>query len=297
MKVAITGYSGFIGKKLSNFLTIHQIEILNIERQWLYQSPEYLAKQIEGSDAIINLAGAPIIKRWNRKYKIAIYQSRVKTTRNLVQAISLCKERPKHLISASAIGIYDDIHKHDEYSSYFSTSYLGKVCKNWESAALYAQNFGLRVSIVRLGIVLGHEGGMLKKVLPLFKIGLGSIIGSGKQSMSFIHIDDLINIIYKLLTNNLESSIYNATTPYPTTNKEFTETLTKKLKRPQILFIPKFILNLIYGEGAQVLTSGQYVLPAKLLEQNFKFQYTTIDEVLDAIIKSKTYTTLDSKIK
>lgn len=288
MKVAITGYNGFIGKKLCDLLALHQIEILYIERKWLYQSPEYLAQQIEGTDAIINLAGAPINKRWNRKYKITIYQSRVKTTRNLVQAISFCKVRPKHLISASAIGIYDDIHQHDEHSAYFSASYLGKVCKDWESAALYAQNFGLNVSILRLGIVLGAQGGMLKKVLPLFKFGLGSIIGNGMQNMSFIHIDDLISIIYKLLTNILESSLYNATTPYPTTNKEFTKTLTKKLKRPQILFIPKFILKLIYGEGAQVLTSGQYVLPAALLEKNFKFQYATIDEVLDAIIKNKT---------
>lgn len=288
MKVAITGYNGFIGKKLSNFLALHQIEILHIERKWLYQSPEYLAKQIEGSDAIINLAGAPINKRWNRKYKITIYQSRVKTTRNLVQAIYLCKERPKHLISASAIGIYDDVHQHDEYSSYLSASYIGKVCKDWESAALYAQNFGLNVTILRLGIVLGAEGGMLKKILPLFKWSLGSIIGNGMQNMSFIHIDDLISIIYNLLTNSLKSSLYNATTPYPTTNKKFTKNLAKKLKRPQILFVPKFILKLIYGESAEVLTSGQYVIPAALLEKNFKFQYTTIEEAIEAIIRKKT---------
>lgn len=284
MKVAITGYNGFIGKKLCNFLTLQQIEILYIERKMLYHSPEYLAKYIEGSDAIINLAGAPINKRWSRKYKIAIYQSRVKTTRNLVQAIYLCKNRPKHLISASAIGIYDDIHKHDEFSAYFSKSYLGKICKDWESAALYAKNFGLNVSILRLGIVLGAEGGMLKKILPLFKWSLGCIIGNGKQSMSFIHIDDLIGIIYNLLVNSLESNIYNATTPYPTSNKEFTKILAKKLKRPQLLYIPKFMLKLIYGEGAEVLTSGQYVIPSILIEKNFKFQYATIEEVIVSII-------------
>lgn len=287
MKVAITGYNGFIGKKLSNFLALHQIEIIHIERKWLYHSPEFLAKQIEGSDTIINLAGAPINKRWNRKYKIAIYQSRVKTTRNLVQAIFLSKNRPKHLISASAIGIYDDIHQNDEHSAYFSTSYLGKVCKDWETASLFALNYGLNVNILRLGIVLGSDGGMLKKILPLFKLCLGSTIGNGKQSMSFIHIDDLISIFYHLITNSIDSTFINATTPYPTTNKKFTKILATKLKRPQILSIPKFMLKLIYGEGAEVLTSGQHVVPSVLLEKNFKFQYSTIEEVLEAIINNK----------
>lgn len=284
MKVGITGYSGFVGKNLSRYLASQNVELILIQRDWLYGSPDFLTEQIEGLDAIIHLAGASVNKRWTRKHKMEIYQSRINTTRNLVHAISKCKKRPKKLISASAIGIYDDIHQHNEQSMYLASSFLGKVCRDWEAAALYAQNYGLEVSIVRLGIVLGSSGGMLKKLLPMFKWGLGSSIGNGKQHMSFIHIDDLIAILYSLLSDSIAPSTYNATTPYPTTNKYFTQLLAKRLKRPQILSIPKFVLKLLYGEGAQVLTSGQFVLPVALMEKKFTFQYATIEEALGACI-------------
>ncbi|HNV96092.1 MAG TPA: TIGR01777 family oxidoreductase [Bacteroidales bacterium] len=282
MKVGITGYNGFIGSNLHRFLTYKHIEIIFIEKRWLYNSPKLLAEKIEGLDAIINLAGASINKRWSRKYKLEIYQSRVKTTKNLVKAISLCKKRPKKFISASAIGIYDSTHKHDEQSNYLASSFLGKVCRDWEAAALHAENYGIEVSIVRFGIVLGPNGGMLKKLLPIFKWGLGGTIGNGKQTMSFIHIDDLISILYSILTESIAASVYNATTPYPTTNKDFTITFAKKLKRPHFLTVPDFMLKILFGEGAEVLTSGQFVLPQALIEKNFTFQYLTIDQAIQA---------------
>lgn len=281
MKVAITGIHGFIGKNLKATLCKHKVEVVGIERELLYNDEAKLASKIDGVDVIVNLAGANINKRWTPKYMREIYQSRVFTTRNLVKAISLCKNRPKHLISTSAIGIYDEVHEHDEHSSYYSHKFLGKVCRTWEKAASFAENYGTQVSILRLGIVIGINGGIIKKLLPLFNIGLGTIIGSGKQPMSYIQIEDLTEIIFQLITNKLEPSIYNAVSPNYTTNKEFSTLLAKKLHRPLFLKIPRFSLKLLYNNGADVITSGQKVIPNKLLEQGYNFKSKNIKDAID----------------
>ncbi len=281
MKIAITGINGFVGKNLKNHLVQNQIEIVAIERNLLYAEPSKLAAKLEGVYAIVNLSGANINKRWTRKYMRKIYQSRVFTTRNIVKAISLCEIRPKHLISTSAIGIYDDIHEHDEHSRYLSQKFLGKVCRSWETAALHAETYGTSVSILRFGIVIGESGGIIRQLFPVFKLGIGALIGNGKQAMSFIQIDDLTEIISQLISGKLEPSVYNAVSPKYTSNKEFSKLFAKKLHRPVIFSIPKFFLKLIFNKGAEVLYSGQKVIPAKLIEQGYDFKSKNIKEAID----------------
>ncbi len=282
MKIVITGASGFIGKALVNFLTSQGNVIVQIERKDYSLPLHEFALKIQNSDAIINLTGASISKRWTRKYKYEIYTSRILTTRKIVDAISICKTKPKILINASAIGIYDDFHIHDEQSTHLAFNYLSKIIRDWEHAANRAFEYGTQVFIFRLGIVISKDGGMLKKVLPIFKFGLGGKIGNGKQFFSFIHINDLLNVFKLAINNTLPSGIYNLTSPEILTNLEFTKQFAQILKNPTLFNIPKFILRILYGEGANVLTSGQAAIPAKLLENGYKFKY---EKLLDALKK------------
>ncbi|NSW46257.1 MAG: TIGR01777 family protein [Bacteroidales bacterium] len=285
MKIAITGYNGFVGQYLRNYFASKGLEIIPIERKLLYGDLHALTSLIEESNIVIHLAGATLNKYWTKKYMQKIYNSRILTTNQLVKAISLCKNRPQVLISTSAIGIYDNKHSHDENSRYLAGTFLGKVCKDWELAALNAENFGVDVYILRFGIVLGLNGGMIKKMLPLFKIGLGGSIGNGNQALSFIHIDDLVRIYDAIISGQLKKGIYNAVSPYPTTNKQFSKQMAHILKRPLFFAIPKFVFRILFGKGAELLTQGQLVYPHSLLEQGFKFKYETIDSALHAILK------------
>jgi uncharacterized protein (TIGR01777 family) len=282
MKIAITGSNGFIGNELIKKLS--KYEFVKIPHNLLYQSNDELKTILINSDIVINLAGVSIQKSWTRRNKYLIYQSRVATTRNLVKAISEINNRPKKLISVSAIGIYDTKNEHNEFSRNLSYDFLAKVVKDWESAANFAKNYGLEVYILRLGIVLGQNGGIIKKLFPFFKLGLGTTIGNGNQPMSFIHIDDLIKIFEYAIEGKLQEGTFNAVSPHYTTNKEFSKALAKRLNKPLLFKIPKGLLHIIFGEGAKVIYSGQKVIPTKLLENNFVFKYPNIETAIDDII-------------
>ncbi len=284
MKIAISGSNGFIGQELCKYLEKQKYSIIRIPHNMIYRQPEELKEILSSVDIVINLAGSSIQKRWTRKYKIEIYRSRVHTTRIIVKTIASLQNRPKKLISVSAIGIYDSKNEHDEYSQNLSFDFLGKVAKDWEEASLYAKNLGLEVYVFRLGIVLGNTGGMIKKLYPLFYIGLGAVISSGKQFMSFIHISDLINMFHYAIESKLPDGTYNAVAPQYTTNKEFSRVFAQLLKRPLLLKIPKHALHLIYGKGATFLYTGQAVKPTALIEQNFPFQFSDIKSSLEDII-------------
>lgn len=284
MKIAISGSSGFIGQELCKSLEKQNHTIIRIPHNIIYQQSEELKGILSSADIVINLAGASIQKRWTRKYRVEIYRSRVHTTRTIVKTIASLLNRPKKIISVSAIGIYDSEAVHDEYSRNLSLDFLGQVAKNWEEATLYARNLGLEVYIFRLGIVLGNTGGMMKKLYPLFNMGLGAVISSGKQPMSFIHIADLINLFHYAIESKLPDKIYNAVAPYYTTNQEFSQIFAKLLKRPLFFKIPKQILHFIYGKGATFLYTGQAVKPTALIEQNFPFQYSDIKSSLEDLI-------------
>ena len=281
-KIIITGASGFVGSSLTKKFIEFGYEVIATKRSDL-KDIKKLTSLLDGADVIINLAGANIISRWSQGYKKLLYTSRIDTTKALVKAITLCESKPKNFISTSAVGIYKNDITYDEKATNLSNDFLGNLCQEWEKEALKANNFGIRVSIFRFGIVLGH-GGALSKMITPFKLGLGGTIGDGKQAFSFVHIDDLINAYRFIIESETLSGIFNITAPVPTTNYAFTKELGKILNRPTIFPIPQFVLNLILSEGAKVLTDGQYAIPKHLEESGFEFKYRSIKETLESLV-------------
>lgn len=276
--IAISGASGFVGTSLTKFFSNLGYKIIPISREILNNNNK-LEELLNTTDIVINLAGANIINRWSESYKKLLYSSRIDTTSKIVKAINSISNKPKILISTSAVGIYDNISTYDENGS-FSNDFLSNLCQDWEKEALKAKNETTKVAIFRFGIVLGQEGGALQKMITPFKLGLGGTIGSGKQAFSFVHIDDLLNA-YKFVIENSHEGIFNLTAPKPTTNKGLTLALGKTLKRPTILPVPEFVLKLIFSEGARVLTDGQSAIPKKLLDLGFEFKFKTIEETIE----------------
>ncbi|MGD9625848.1 MAG: TIGR01777 family oxidoreductase [Arcobacter sp.] len=276
--IAISGASGFVGTSLTKFFSNLGYKVIPISREILNNNNK-LEELLNTTDIVINLAGANIINRWSESYKKLLYSSRIDTTSKIVKAINSISNKPKILISTSAVGIYDNISTYDEDGS-FSNDFLSNLCQDWEKEALKAKNETTKVAIFRFGIVLGQEGGALQKMITPFKLGLGGTIGSGKQAFSFLHIDDLLNA-YKFVIENSHEGIFNLTAPKPTTNKGLTLALGKTLKRPTILPVPEFVLKLIFSEGARVLTDGQSAIPKKLLDLGFEFKFKTIEETIE----------------
>jgi hypothetical protein len=276
--IAISGDSGFVGTSLTKFFSNVGYKVIPISREILNNNNK-LEELLNTTDIVINLAGANIINRWSESYKKLLYSSRIDTTSKIVKAINSISNKPKILISTSAVGIYDNISTYDENGS-FSNDFLSNLCQDWEKEALKAKNETTKVAIFRFGIVLGQEGGALQKMITPFKLGLGGTIGSGKQAFSFVHIDDLLNA-YKFVIENSHEGIFNLTAPKPTTNKGLTLALGKTLKRPTILPVPEFVLKLIFSEGARVLTDGQSAIPKKLLDLGFEFKFKTIEETIE----------------
>lgn len=276
--IAITGASGFVGTSLTKFFSNLGYKIIPLSREIL-NNKDKLEEILNSCDIVINLAGANIINRWSESYKKLLYSSRIDTTSKIVNAINNISNKPKLLISTSAVGIYDNKTTHNENGT-FSNDFLSNLCQDWEKKALEAKNDITKVSIFRFGIVLGKNGGALQKMLTPFKLGLGGTIGNGNQAFSFIHIEDLLNA-YKFIIENLHEGIFNLTAPNPTTNKGLTLALGKTLKRPTILPVPEFVLKLIFSEGARVLTDGQSVVPKKLLDLGFEFKFKTIEDSIE----------------
>jgi uncharacterized protein (TIGR01777 family) len=285
MQISMSGATGFIGEMLKKRFIEKGWPVIVIDRQSLeLKDEEFIEKKIEGSDAVINLAGAPVLKRWNESYMKDIYHSRIDTTRKIASSIRKTSRKPLVFISGSAIGIYNSTETHTEESQYFADDFMGKVCRDWEHEALEAAT-STRVVIFRTGVVLGKSGGALKTMYTPFKLGLGGIIGNGKQAFSWIHETDLLNAFVLAIENERFSGIANAVAPYPTTNYDFTKTFGKVLNQPTILRVPEFALKLIYGEGSRALTAGQKVLPEKLLKAGFTFRFPTIGKALMDLYK------------
>ncbi len=280
MKIAISGSTGFIGKRLTAKFIEKNIEVISIKRDDLLLSIEDLSKKIEGVDVVINLAGAPIAARWDESYKQLLVSSRIESTKKLVAAINYLKIKPNIFISTSAIGIYDTIHIHTEQSVNYGGNFLSDLCINWEQEALKAQT---RTAIFRLSVVLDKNEGALPKMLLPFKLGLGGKIGNGKQHFSWIAIEDLINAYLFIIERKDLSGIFNLSSPHPINNIELTKVIGKTLKRPTLFTVPTFILKLLYGEGAGVITEGQAVIPENLLNNGFVFLYDTIQKYFSTL--------------
>jgi len=280
MLVGISGASGLIGRTLIETFTDKGLTFRIINRDsFKMPDKEFLEVKIEGTDAIIHLAGAPILKKWTESYKQELYNSRVVTTRKIANAINEAKVKPKVFICNSAVGVYDDKNKHTEESTGFANDFLGTLCRDWESAAMSAAG-STRVVVVRTGVVLSSKGGALKTAHGPFSFGFGGIIGNGEQSFSWIHIRDLMKVYKVILDNENFTGPVNAVAPYPTTNYHFTKTFGKVLNQMTVFKIPLWVLKKIYGDAANTLIEGQNVIPEKLLTSGFEFEFPTIEKAL-----------------
>src|SRR5216684_1044002 len=294
MKIAITGATGFVGSRLTNTLLDggHNIRALVRRRayglpgvdqiyEWDSAKSEPPPESLEGAEAVIHLAGEPVARRWSPEVKRLIRTSRVDGTRHLVNALSTLTCRPRVLICASAIGFYGS--RGDEVLTEESSAgddFLARVVVDWEKSAVLAAALGIRVVRLRLGVVLG-KGGALAKMRPPFRMGVGGRIGSGRQWMSWIHIEDVIGLIQFALANDALAGPVNATAPKPVTNSEFTRDLGSALHRPAIFPIPKFALKMMFGEMAEVIVASQRVVPAVAVNAGYRFRFPELSPALN----------------
>jgi uncharacterized protein (TIGR01777 family) len=281
VRVTIIGASGFIGRHLSAALRGRGDEVVEAS----LRNVDAAAQACEGSDAIVQLAGAPVTTRWTARAKDEIRRSRVDATRALADRLAQLRARPTVYVSASAVGYYgaSETVTFTE-SSPPGSDFLAEVCAGWEREASRAGELGMRVARIRTGIVLGPDGGALARLLPIFKAGLGGIIGSGRQWNSWIHIHDVVGI-YLLAIDRAEDAL-NATAPEPVRNVDFTSALASALHRPAFLPVPEFALRLIFGEGASILTTGQRVLPERTMSLGYTFAFPQIGPALASALSS-----------
>lgn len=303
MKIAITGATGLVGSRLVARLNPrHQILVftrnpskarqvfsatssnLEIVRYTPQESGEWQQK-VSGCDAVINLAGEPIAERWSPQQKKAIMESRQIGTRKLVEAIAMAEQKPKVLVSGSAIGYYgtSESAAFDETSS-SGSDFLARVCQNWEQEAQKVTEYGVRLVIVRIGIVLAN-GGALGKMIGPFKMFAGGPIGSGRQWFSWIHRDDLVSLIIQAVEQEDMSGVYNATAPNPVRMGKLCQTLGEVLNRPSWLPVPDFVLEVLLGDGASVVLEGQQVLPKQTQASGFDYQYPELKAALAEIVE------------
>ena len=302
MKIFMTGGTGLVGTTLMRKLVAqgHQVTVLTrkIARDQIPAKGVSLIegdptregawqKQVANHEAFINLAGASIFRRWNKKAKAMIRDSRIRTTNNLVDALRGREGKETLLISTSAVGYYG-FHGDEKLDERSAPGYdfLASLSRDWEAAALQAKQYGVKVLVCRFGIVLGANGGALGEMTPIFKKGLGSPLGTGNQWLSWIHEQDLVNLYLFLISRKDLSGPINCTAPEPVTNREFTKALGKALKRPTVMpSVPGFILKIVKGEFGNVLLKGQRVIPKKLSDAGFDFQFPQISDALQDLLK------------
>lgn len=273
----MSGASGFVGSTLRRRFEQNGWQVRPLGRREFSLPAADLARTLQGADGIVNLAGAPVISRWSEEYKKIMVQSRIALTAKLVSACALLDIPPQVFLSASAIGCYASSGTHSEESQLLAHDFLGDLVRDWEHEAFAARALGIRTAVFRFGVVLGPGGGALAKMLTLFKLGLGGKIGTGLQPFSWVHLQDLARVFEQALTDPTYEGVYNLTAPNPTTNAGLTKALAQAVSRPAILPVPEFVLRILFGEGAQVLTSGQTALPQRLLDRGFRFDFPTID--------------------
>ncbi|MCW5205401.1 TIGR01777 family oxidoreductase [Desulfobulbus sp. F5] len=296
MNILISGASGLVGRALMQSLSIQDHQVLALRRDTTHTAPFWgdIDRQIielgpdKQVDAVINLAGENIAdNRWTVARKERIRQSRVDSTRLLAQFFAQADYKPKVIISASAVGIYGD--RGDEElteASSIGTGFLAHVAQEWEAAAQPARAAGIRVVNLRFGIVLSTEGGALAKMLPPFKLGLGGVMGSGKQWMSWISRDEIPHIIKHILQHEELHGPVNAVSPCPATNREFTKALSKVLCRPALLPAPRFLLELLLGEmGRELLFASTKVTPSRLLASGYVFREPDLATTLNHLLR------------
>jgi uncharacterized protein len=306
MKIALTGATGLVGSALVAALLRHGHEVTVLHRSqaaatehalvgvtnlaWAWQQPgEAPPDDLNHHDAVIHLAGEPIVGRWTQAKKQRIRNSRVLGTRTLVEGLTRLAFPPKALVSASAIGFYGDRGEAPltEVSSPGET-FLAHVAQGWEDATSLAAHAGIRVCLARIGIILSSQGGALKAMLPVFQLGGGGMVGHGQQRWSWIALPDVVEALLFLATTSRCQGAYNLTAPYPVSNATFTKALGQVLFRPTVVPLPAFAAKLVLGEMADaLLLTSAHVLPQRLEQDGFQFQHTALEEALRYLLKAK----------
>jgi uncharacterized protein (TIGR01777 family) len=300
MKILITGGTGFVGTQLTSRLIHDGNEVMILTRSikepergptgisFLQGDPTKKGpwqEAIKNQDAVINLAGASIFSKWTDEHKKAIRESRVSTTQNIVEGIPSHPSKKMTLLSTSAVGYYGfcrDEELTEESPS--GNDFLARIALEWEGEALKAKEKGARVVITRFGIVMGDKGGALSQMVPLFKKYIGGPVGSGKQWLSWVHIKDLTEAFVFLLKHPEISGPVNVCSPKPVRNRDLAKSLGKALHRPSFIPAPGFMVRLVLGEFGSVILKGQRVIPRRLLENGFVFQYHDIEKALQGIV-------------
>jgi len=305
LEVTVTGATGLLGPSLVEALRKRDVQVTVLSRDperararlgdvqavgWELLSEPAPAEALIGRDAVLHLAGEPVAQRWSEKVKRAIRDSRVIGTRNLVAGLAQAGEsqpggRPKTLISSSATGYYGPHGEEPlDEDAPPGTDFLAQVCAEWEAAAASATELGMRVVHVRTGVVLDKSGGALAKMLPPFRLGVGGPVAGGEQYMPWIHAQDVIGMMLAALEDERWSGPINATAPDPVPNRVFSKVLGKVLGRPSLLPVPSLALRALYGEMAEIVTSGARVMPAKPLVLGYEFAYPQLEAALHAAL-------------
>ena len=294
-RILLSGASGLLGGALLPSLKSRGLQVVRLVRgeasaddQIAWDPLQPLPPEaVSGFDAVIHLAGETVVGRWTDTKKSKIRESRVPSTHNLAQALAKATEKPQVLITASAIGYYGD--RADELlreSSSAGSGFLAEVCREWEAAAQAAADAHIRCVQIRTGVVLTRDGGALKKMLPPFRLGAGGNLGSGRQWMSWIHLQDWIGAVHHILKTDLLQGPVNLVATKPVTNAEFTKTLGSVLSRPTIFPVPVFAAKLAFGQMAEeVLLASQRVEPNKLVTSGYPFQYSDLRRALSSILE------------
>jgi len=293
MHILITGGTGLIGKQLCKALLAegHELTVLSRNPESVpakcgagVHAMAALGEWLPGKtyDAVINLAGEPIVDaHWTARRKQVLWDSRVTLTEELVKHIATAGRKPAVLISGSAVGYYGNRGDAGMYESENAgEDFAAQMCKAWEDAARAAEQAGVRVCLLRTGLILSSQGGLLGRMLLPFKLGMGARLGNGEQWMSWVHIDDYVAMVLRLLHDAEASGPYNMTAPQPATNAEFTAALAKALHRPALFVAPAPLLKLAMGERSCLLLEGQKVLPGKMTAAGYVFQFSKLDDAL-----------------
>ena len=297
-RIVIFGGSGFLGKRLINNLKNHYKIVVasrnpdsiskedGVEYSAFKYDTESFKNIIDGSDIVVNFSGASIAgRRWNEEYKKIMYDSRIKTTSMITDAISICSDKPHTFVSTSATGIYGS--RGNETLTELSSpgiDYLANMCVDWEKSAMKAEKDNVRTVCIRVGVVLDKKEGGFEKMIQPFKYFVGGRLGNGKQYLPWIHVDDITRIYTEAINNRKITGIINGTAPIPVTNIEFSSAVAKAMKRPNLFMVPEFMLKIIVGEFAKFLTGSQRAVPQKLLNNGFDFKYKDIKSALDNLI-------------
>jgi hypothetical protein len=305
MRIIVAGGSGFIGSEVIRKLLVSKHQVVLLSRnpssvrlqqndslrivQWDGKAIGDWSEFMNGADAVINLSGENIAtKRWSQKQKACLINSRIEPTKAIIQSINKAEKKPRVLINASAVGYYGNHGAGDvTESQHYGDDFLSDLCLRWEHEAMEADKSGLRVVLLRIGIVLEPSGGALKKMLIPFKLFIGGPLGSGKQWFPWIHREDVINIILFSLENVSLSGAVNVASPAPVTMKEFASSLGRVMGKPSWIPVPSLVLKMGLGEMSEMLLGGRRIIPKKLLDNGFVFRYPDLEKALRVLMNKK----------